>query len=54
MADVLNTPPYYVRRSPRGSVVICRAHMVTEEVKDEEAEALAAALNKQFAERFAE
>ena len=41
-------PPYYVHRTPRGSVVLCRAHVVTDEVKDEEAHALAEALNNEF------
>jgi hypothetical protein len=40
--------PYHVQRTPRGSVVICVRHIVTDEVKDEEARALAEALNKEF------
>jgi hypothetical protein len=40
--------PYHVQRSPRGAVVICAAHVVTDEVKHEEARALAIALNKEF------
>jgi hypothetical protein len=44
-------PPYQVQRTPRGSVVICAAHVVTEEVKDEEARALAIALNNEFQRR---
>jgi len=43
--------PYHVRRTPRGSVVICTAHVVTDEVKDEEARALADALNGEFMRR---
>jgi hypothetical protein len=43
--------PYHVQRTPSGSVVICRAHVVTEEVKDEEARALASALNNEHAKR---
>jgi hypothetical protein len=42
------TAPYHVRRTPRGSVVVCASHIVTDEVKDEEARALAEALNKEF------
>lgn len=45
-------PPYEVVRTPGGSVVICVAHVVTEEVKDEEAIALAEALNIQFQQRM--
>jgi hypothetical protein len=47
-------PPYYVQRTPLGSVVICAAHVVTDEVKDEEAHALATALNAQFKQRMQE
>jgi hypothetical protein len=43
--------PYHVQRTPRGSVVICVRHVVTDEVKDEEALALAEALNKEFQRR---
>jgi hypothetical protein len=39
--------PYSVLQSPRGSVVVCGAHLVTDELKTEEAEALAFALNAQ-------
>jgi hypothetical protein len=45
--------PYQVQRTPRGSVVICVAHVVTEEVKDEEAVALANALNEEHQRRNA-
>ena len=41
-------PPYYVHRTPRGSVVLCNPHVVTDELKDEEADALAEALNNEF------
>jgi hypothetical protein len=46
--------PYHVQRTPRGSVVICAAHVVTEEVKDEEARALANALNQEFQRKVSE
>lgn len=49
-----NTAPYSVVRTPRGSVVFCAAHIVTEELKDKEAEALANALNAEFKQRMAE
>jgi hypothetical protein len=37
--------PYEVQQTPRGSVVVCRDHLITDEMKPEEAKALAAALN---------
>lgn len=43
--------PYHIQRTPRGSVVVCEAHVVTDEVKDEEARALAAALNHEYQKR---
>jgi hypothetical protein len=45
--------PYDIQRTPRGSVVICRAHVVTDELTNEEARALALALNKEFEARMA-
>ena len=45
-------PPYYVKWTPRGSVVVCDPHEVTDEIKDEEAKALAKALNEQFETRM--
>lgn len=47
-----NSAPYYVSWTPRGSVVVCAAHTVTDEIKDSEAKALAAALNQEFAARM--
>jgi len=44
--------PYYVKWTPRGSIVLCDPHVVTDEIKDEEAKALAKALNEQFERRF--
>jgi hypothetical protein len=44
--------PYHVQRTPRGSVVICARHIVTDEVKDEEALAIATALNEEFQQRM--
>jgi hypothetical protein len=44
--------PYHIQRTPRGSVVICAAHVVTNEVKDEEARALAIALNREYQQRM--
>jgi hypothetical protein len=44
--------PYTVLQSPRGSVVVCGAHLVTDELKTEEAEALAAALNIEHRSRM--
>jgi hypothetical protein len=46
------TNPYCVQRSPRGAVVVCRAHVVSEEIKEGEAEALARALNMEFETRM--
>jgi hypothetical protein len=37
--------PYYVQQTPRGSVVICGEHLITDELKRGEAEALARSLN---------
>lgn len=39
--------PYSVKQTPRGSVVVCGAHMVTDEIKTVEATALAESLNAQ-------
>jgi hypothetical protein len=44
--------PYDVQRTPRGSVVVCRSHVVTDELKDGEARALAIALNMEFETRM--
>jgi hypothetical protein len=44
--------PYNVQRTPRGSVVVCRAHVVTDELKEGEAQALARALNMEFETRM--
>jgi hypothetical protein len=46
------TGPYNVQRTPRGSVVVCRAHVVTDELKNGEALALAIALNMEFETRM--
>lgn len=43
--------PYIVQRSPSGAVVICMTHLVTEEIKAEEAQALATALNQEHQRR---
>lgn len=45
--------PYVVVRSPSGAVVVCRHHLVTDEIKAGEAFALAAALNEEFQKRMA-
>lgn len=45
--------PYRVQQTPRGSVVFCREHLVTDELKPKEAEALADALNLQHQVRLA-
>jgi hypothetical protein len=45
-------PPYRVQRTPRGSVVVCEAHVVTDELKEGEAQALARALNMEFETRM--
>jgi hypothetical protein len=44
--------PYHIQRTPRGSVVICERHVVSDEVKDEEARALAIALNREYEKRI--
>lgn len=46
------TGPYDVQRTPRGSVVVCRSHVVTDELKNGEAIALAKALNMEFETRM--
>jgi hypothetical protein len=47
------TSPYYVKRTPRGSVVICGEHLITaEEVKHGEAMALARSLNMEHQTRM--
>lgn len=45
--------PYVVMRSPCGAVVVCRHHLVTDEVKPSEAYALARALNEEHQKRTA-
>lgn len=45
--------PFEVLRSPSGAVVVCRWHIVTNEIKDAEAVALAASLNEEFHKRMA-
>jgi hypothetical protein len=47
-----HTAPYYVQQTPRGSVVVCAAHTVTDEIKNGEAMALAKALNMEFETRM--
>ena len=37
--------PYFIKETPRGAVVACRGHLVTDEIKTEEALALRDALN---------
>lgn len=44
--------PYYVYRTPRGSIVACAAHILTEEIKDEEAEAIANTMNAEHQKRM--
>jgi hypothetical protein len=44
--------PYSVQQTPRGSVVVCEAHLVTDELKTEEAFALAEALNTEHRRRM--
>jgi hypothetical protein len=46
------TGPYNTQRTPRGSVVVCEAHVVTDELKNGEAIALAKALNMEFETRM--
>lgn len=45
--------PYVVLRSPSGAVVVCSHHRVTDEIKVNEAYALAAALNEEHQKRMA-
>jgi hypothetical protein len=45
--------PYVVLRSPSGAVVVCRHHLVTDEIKADEAFALARALNEEHRKRTA-
>jgi hypothetical protein len=45
--------PYVVMRSPSGAVVVCRHHLVTDEIKPSEAYALARALNEEHQKRTA-
>lgn len=45
--------PYTVKQTPRGSVVICGAHLVTDELKPSEAYAMARALNVEHQMRTA-
>lgn len=44
--------PYHVHLTPRGSVVVCAAHTVTDEIKHGEAVALAKALNMEYETRM--
>ncbi len=44
--------PYRVEQTPRGSVVVCGEHLVTEEIKPGEAHALARALNMEHVTRM--
>lgn len=44
--------PYAVKQTPRGSVVVCGAHLVTDEIRTEEATALAAALNADHKRKY--
>jgi hypothetical protein len=44
--------PYTVQQTPRGSVVVCGEHLVTDEIKPVEAHALAAALNSEHRARM--
>jgi hypothetical protein len=44
--------PYYITLTPRGATVVCAAHIVTDEIKEEEARALVAALNSEFETRM--
>lgn len=48
-----NSSPYYVKQTPRGSVVVCGPHLITDEIKTSEAHALAAALNNEHQTRMA-
>jgi hypothetical protein len=45
--------PYVVLRSPSGAVVVCRHHRVTDDIKVDEAFALARALNEEHRKRTA-
>jgi hypothetical protein len=45
-------PYYYINETPRGFVVACAAHIVSEEVKEHEARALVAALNEEHQKRM--
>ena len=45
--------PYYVKQTNRGSVVVCAAHLVTDEIKTSEAYALRDALNAEHQKRHA-
>jgi hypothetical protein len=47
-----DSEPYYVQLTPRGSVVVCAAHTVTDELKHGEAMALARALNMEYETRM--
>lgn len=44
--------PYHVQRTQLGSVVVCAAHVVTDEIKHGEAMALAKALNMEYETRM--
>lgn len=47
-----DTAPYSVIRTPGGFVVTCAQHLVTDEIKEVEARALADALNNEFKARM--
>jgi hypothetical protein len=56
MLDTRNeklSAPYYVKQTPRGSVVFCREHILTDELKHSEAIALRNALNMEHQTRTA-
>jgi hypothetical protein len=44
--------PYKVVQTPRGSVVFCEEHLITDELKPGEAHALARALNMEYQTRM--
>ena len=47
-----NDNPYRVEQTPRGSVVVCGEHLMTDEIKLGEAHALARALNMEHQTRM--
>jgi hypothetical protein len=44
--------PYKVERTPRGCVVFCEEHLITDELKPGEAHALARSLNMEYQTRM--